>query len=88
VGGRRQIVRRVFRLTLTGERFPVRAMPPLIWIDDSRLAPAQENAELTEVSAITTDAALLREGAAISFSFGHTASRETLRERLQLKIRP
>ena len=88
VGGRRQTVRRVFRLTLTGERFPVRAMPPLIWLDDSRLAPAKENAELTEVSAITTDAALFREGAAIALSFGETGPREILRERLQLRIRP
>jgi hypothetical protein len=87
VGGRRQTVQRVFRITVIGERFPVRALPPLIWIDDTRLSPARENAELTEISAITSDAGLLREGSAIAFSFGH-GPRETLRERLQLKIRP
>jgi hypothetical protein len=88
VGGRRQIVQRVFRVTVIGERFPVRALPPVIWIGDTRLFPARENAELTEVSAITSDAGVLREGATIAFSFGQVGSRETLRERLQLKIRP
>jgi hypothetical protein len=87
VGGRRQTVQRVFRVTVLAERFHVRALPPIIWIDDTRLFPARENAELTEVSAIITDAGLLREGAAIAFSFGQ-GPRETLRERLLLKIRP
>ena len=54
VGGRRQTVQRVFRITITGERFPVRALPAVVWIDDTRLSPAQENAELTEIAAITT----------------------------------
>jgi hypothetical protein len=88
VGGRRQTVQRVFRITITGERFPVRALPALVWIDDTRLSPAQESADLTEIAAITTDAGLLRDGASIAFSFGQGGPRETLRERLQLKVRP
>ena len=87
VGGRRQTVQRVFRIVVIGERFPVRALPPVIWLDDTRLTPARENAALTEISALSTDAGLLREGAAIAFSYGQ-GPRETLRERLQLKMRP
>src|SRR5688572_18132258 len=41
VGGRRQTVQRVFRVTVLGERFHVRALPPIIWIDDTRLFPVR-----------------------------------------------
>jgi len=88
VGGRWQTVERVFRITVTGERFRVRALPPVIWIDDSRLTQARENAELTEISAIIADSALLRDGATVALSYGQVGARETLRDRLQLKVRP
>lgn len=85
ISGRRQAVIRVFRIIVSGESFPVRNERAIVWLDETPLSPAQENPDLTEVTAITADAALLRNGAVIGFSFGERGPREDVRERLLLK---
>lgn len=85
IGGQRQAVIRAFRITVTGESFPVRNERAIVWIDETPLSPAQEKPDLTEVTAITANAALLRNGAALGFSFGERGTRENVRDRLQLR---
>jgi len=63
-------VNKAWRLTVTGGPFPVRALPPVIWIDDVPLGSGVENDRLTEISVITFDRSLLREGGVIALSYG------------------
>jgi hypothetical protein len=70
-------VNKAWRLTLTGGPFPVRALPPVIWVDDVPLGSGVENERLTEISVITFDRSLLREGGAISLSYGENKEART-----------
>lgn len=85
INGRNVEVDRAYKVTIIGEAFPVRALPGIIWIDETPLKWAQESEDLSEVTAITYDRSLLRNGAAISFSFGEQKdSYTTLPEKLNL----
>ena len=61
---------RAFRLTVTGGPFVVRALPPVIWIDDTPVGYGVENEDLNAITAITFDPELIREGATLYLSYG------------------
>lgn len=86
VRGQQVVVNRAWRVTITGGPFPVRAMPAVIWIDDQIVGYGIENETLTQITAITLDDSLLREGGAVSLSYGENKdSRVQLPQRIQLK---
>ncbi len=70
INGKNTEANKAWRLTITGGPFPVRALPPVIWVDDVPLGTGMENERLTEISVITFDRSLLREGGMISLSYG------------------
>lgn len=84
--GRKSVdVNKAWRITVMGGPFPVRALPSVIWIDDVEIDNGIENASLTEISAITFDRSLLREGATIYLSYGEDKERRVeLPEKLSL----
>jgi hypothetical protein len=78
---------KAFRLTLIGGPFPVRAMPPVIWIDDEAVGYGVESEDLTEITVMTYDLALLREAATLYLSYGdkkNKIDREEVPEKLKL----
>jgi hypothetical protein len=86
VRGQQVTVNRAFRVTITGGPFPVRAMPAVIWIDDQVVGYGIENETLSQVTAITLDDSLLREGGVVSLSYGENKeARVQLPQRIQLK---
>ena len=87
IKGETRSVGRAFRLTITGTAFPVRAMPAVIWLDDTAIGYGIENEELTEITVITYDEAVLRDGATIYLSYGDKKNKEdraALPEKLKL----
>ena len=87
VGGKRVEVSRAFRVTVTGGPFPVRALPPVVWIDDTAVGFGVEGEDLDAITAITFDDSLLREGATLYLSYGDKedkADRTALPEKLKL----
>lgn len=86
VRGQQVVVNRAWRVTITGGPFPVRAMPAVIWIDDQIVGYGIENETLSQITAITVDDALLREGGVVSLSYGENKeSRVQIPQRIQLK---
>jgi hypothetical protein len=85
IGGKTVEVKQAFRLTLAGGPFPVRALPPVIWLDDVAVGYAVENEDLTEITVIFFDRALLREGASLYLSYGSKQDK-TDRERVPEKL--
>jgi hypothetical protein len=86
IAGKAVQVDKAWRVTITGGPFPVRALPPVIWIDDVAIGSGAENENLSEISVITFDRSTLREGAAIALSYGENKeSRNELPERLSLR---
>lgn len=86
VQGRQTVVDRAWRITVSGGPFPVRAMPAVIWIDDRIVGNAIENETLSQISAVTFDDSLIREGGEVSVSYGDDKSaREKLSPRMQLR---
>jgi len=78
-------VDKAWRVTIIGGPFQVRALPPVIWIDDVPLGYGAENEQLSEISTVIFDRSLLREGAAISLSYGESKNaRMELPEKLTL----
>jgi hypothetical protein len=76
-----------FRISVTGGPFPVRALPPVIWIDDTAVGYGVENEDLDAITVITYDSSLLREGATIYLSYGDKEDkkdRSALPEKLKL----
>jgi hypothetical protein len=67
---------KAFRVTLVGGPFPVRAMPPVVWLDDVAVGYGVENEDLTEITVVTYDAELLREGATLYLSYGDKKNKE------------
>jgi hypothetical protein len=67
---------RAFRVILIGGPFPVRAKPPVIWIDEVAVGYGVENEDLTEIAVVTYDPALLREAATLYLSYGNKTNRE------------
>ena len=86
VRGRQTVVDTAWRVTVTGGPFPVRAMPAVIWIDDQIAGYGIENETLSQITAVTFDNSLIREGGVISLSYGETKeTRVRLSQKLQLK---
>jgi len=87
VGGKRVAVSRAFRVTVTGGPFPVRALPAVVWIDDVAVGYGVESEDLDAITAVTFDAALLRDGATLYVSYGdkeNKQDRTALPEKLKL----
>jgi hypothetical protein len=87
VGDKRVKVSRAFRVTVTGGPFPVRALPPVVWIDDTAVGFGVESEDLDSITAVTFDASLLREGATLYLSYGdkeNKSERSALPEKLKL----
>lgn len=76
VGGKRTETAEAFRLSILGGPFPVRALPPVVWIDDVAIGYGVENEELTAITVVTFDRSLLREGASIYLSYGNKEKKE------------
>lgn len=86
IRGQQVDVERAWRVTVTGGPFPVRALPAVIWIDDQIVGYGIENETLSQVTAITFDSSLIREGGVVSVSYGeNTETRVKVSLRLQLK---
>ena len=81
VGGKRVETARAFRVTVTGGPFPVRALPPVIWLDDVAVGFGVESEDLDAITAVTFDASLIREGATVYLSYG---DKENKKERTAL----
>ena len=84
--GQQTVVNKAWRVTVNGGPFPVRAMPAVIWIDDQIVGNGIENETLTQITAITFDSSLIREGGVVSLSYGEDKdTRVRISQRLQLK---
>jgi hypothetical protein len=70
IRGQQLEVNKAWRVTVTGGPFPVRAMPAVIWIDDQIVGNGIENETLSQITAITFDSSLIREGGVVSISYG------------------
>lgn len=76
VRGQTIAVTKAFRVTVTGGPFPVRAMPAVIWIDDEPLGYGVESEDLDEITAVTYDESLVRDGATLYLSYGEKSNKE------------
>jgi hypothetical protein len=86
VSGAQVITATAWRVTITGGPFPVRAMPAVIWIDDQVAGYGIENETLSEITAITFDGSLIRDGAVVSLSYGENQEeRIRFTQKTQLK---
>jgi hypothetical protein len=60
-------------------------MPAVIWIDDQIVGNGIENETLSQITAITFDGSLIREGGVISLSYGEDKEgRVRINQRLRL----
>ena len=85
VRGQQVAVDKAWRVTLQGGPFPVRAMPAVIWIDDEIAGYGIENTTLSQITAITFDSSLIREGGVVSISYGEDKEgRVRISQRLHL----
>jgi hypothetical protein len=85
--GQRTPVTRAYRVIVTGTAFPVRALPAVVWVDDVAIGYGVENEDLTEITVVTYDASVLRDGATIYLSYGdkeNKKERTPLAEKLKL----
>lgn len=83
--GQQVVVDRAWRVTVNGGPFPVRALPAVIWIDDEIVGNGIENETLSQITAITFDSSLIREGGVVSLSYGeHKEARIKLSPGIQL----
>ena len=83
--GQQVVVDKAWRVTLQGGPFPVRAMPAVIWIDDEIAGYGIENTTLSQITAITFDSSLIREGGVVSISYGEDKEgRVKISQRLRL----
>jgi hypothetical protein len=86
IQGRQAVVNKAWRVTITGGPFPVRALPAVVWIDDQVAGNGIENETLSQITAITFDGSLIKEGAIVSISYGENKeSRERVPQPIQLK---
>ena len=84
--GQRVVVNKAWRVTVHGGPFPVRALPPVIWIDDQIVGNGIENETLSQITAVTFDGSLIREGGVVSLSYGENKEdRVTVPQGLQLR---
>jgi hypothetical protein len=85
--GQRAAVTKAFRVTITGGPFAVRALPPVIWIDDVALGYGIESEDLDAITVVTYDEAVLKDGATLYLSYGdkeNKKERAALPEKLKL----
>lgn len=83
--GQQVAVEKAWRVTVQGGPFAVRAMPAVIWIDDQIVGNGIENETLTQITAITFDGSLVREGGVVSVSYGEDKDgRVRISQRLRL----
>jgi hypothetical protein len=83
--GQQVAVDKAWRVTVQGGPFPVRALPAVIWIDDQIVGNGIENETLSQITAITFDSSLLREGGVVSLSYGEDKeTRVRIPQRLRL----
>ena len=83
--GQQTVVDKAWRVTVNGGPFPVRAMPAVIWIDDQIAGIGIENETLSQITAITFDSSLIREGGVVSVSYGEDKERRVrISQRLRL----
>jgi hypothetical protein len=86
VRGQQIAADKAWRVTVTGGPFPVRALPAVIWIDDQIVGNGIENETLSQVTAITFDSSLIREGGVVSLSYGDSKEgRIKLSQKVQFK---
>ena len=78
VRGQQVVVDKAWRVTVQGGPFPVRALPAVVWIDDEIVGNGIENETLSQITAITFDSSLIREGGVVSISYGE--DKETRRK--------
>ncbi|MDT7542030.1 MAG: hypothetical protein QOE33_1934 [Acidobacteriota bacterium] len=76
VRGQRIAVTKAFRVTITGGPFPVRAMPPVLWLDDVALGYGVESEDLDAITVVTYDESLVRDGATLYLSYGNKENKE------------
>lgn len=76
IRGEKRLVGKAFRVTVVGGPFPVRAMPPVVWIGDVAVGYGVENEDLNEITAITYDPDLLLDGATLYLSYGDKKNKE------------
>jgi len=85
VRGQQVAVDRAWRVTVQGGPFAVRAMPAVLWIDDEIVGYGIENETLSQITAITFDGSLIREGGVLSLSYGEDKEqRARFSQRLRL----
>ena len=87
IRGQKMQASRAFRLNVTGGPFPVRALPPVVWIDDTPIGYGVESEDLDAITVVTFDPSLLSEGATIYLSYGDKkdkSDRVALPEKLKL----
>jgi hypothetical protein len=86
IRGQQVSVDKAWRVSVQGGPFPVRALPAVIWIDDQIVGNGIENETLSQVTAITFDSSLIREGGVVSISYGEDKeTRRKFPQALQLK---
>lgn len=86
IRGQQVAVDRAWRVTVQGGPFPVRALPAVVWIDDEVVGTGIENETLSQITAITFDSSLVREGGVVSISYGQDKeSRRRVPQALHLK---
>ena len=86
IRGQQVVVDRAWRVTVQGGPFPVRALPAVVWIDDQIVGNGIENETLSQITAITFDSSLIREGGVVSISYGEDQeTRRKLPQGLQFK---
>jgi len=84
--GQQVVVDKAWRVTVHGGPFPVRALPAVIWIDDQIVGSGIENETLSQITAVTFDGSLIREGGVVSLSYGENKEdRVTLPQGLRLR---
>lgn len=84
--GQQVVVDRAWRVTVQGGPFTVRALPAVVWIDDQIVGNGIENESLSQITAVTFDSSLIREGGVVSLSYGEDKeSRRGLSQRIQLR---
>jgi len=86
IHGQQVAVNKAWRVTVQGGPFPVRALPAVVWIDDRIVGNGIENETLSQITAITFDSSVIREGGVVSISYGEDKeSRRKFPQALKLK---
>ena len=86
IRGQQVAVNKAWRVSIQGGPFPVRALPAVVWIDDQIVGNGIENETLSQITAITFDGSLIREGGTVSISYGEEKeNRRNFPQALQLK---